>query len=292
MSLSFANAVITGLLHNKIPVKYHVGWEKRGNGQTSAYQGLIWHHTATNYLNDPPSILWDGRPDLDGPLCNSSGNADGSVTIIAANPANHAGASGGKSMGPLPRTNTFNKCVWGHEIVYPGDKPMTPAQYHAALVLGGVISGILKRPTAEWCRGHAETSVTGKWDPGYAPGKTVDLNAMRRDVWPALFMEAGDMPLSDDDLSKIASRVWQFGVANKFPDKKLTQAQDMLGWIDLRAYNVAASAGRIETALQRFTPSAVAALPTADLQVLAQAVCDEMDRRTRIRLEPATMGKV
>lgn len=124
----------------------------------------------------------NGRAGLSGPLCNSSGNSDGSITIIAAHPANHAGASGGRSMGPLPVTRSFNKCVWGHEIVYPGVKPMTDAQYRSATILGAVVSEILRRPNAEWCRGHADTSVTGKWDPGYANGRTYDLNKMRADT--------------------------------------------------------------------------------------------------------------
>jgi hypothetical protein len=69
--------------------------------------------------------------------------------------------------------------MWGHEIVYPGTKPMTDAQYRTAVILSAVVSQILKRPNADWVRGHAETSVTGKWDPGYANGKTYDLNALR-----------------------------------------------------------------------------------------------------------------
>lgn len=127
-------------------------------------------------------MLVNGRAGLSGPLCNSSGNSDGSITIIAANPANHAGASGGRSMGPLPVSRSFNRCVWGHEIVYPGTVPMTAAQYRSATILGAVVSEILKRPNAEWCRGHAETSITGKYDPGYAPNRTYDLNKMRADT--------------------------------------------------------------------------------------------------------------
>lgn len=196
MSVDFARAVVAGLRHNGVTVRFPLAdWESRGNGQTSNYEGLIWHHTATGYSDTPPAVLWNGRPDLRGPLCNSSGNGDGSVSMIAAHPANHAGASGGRSMGPLPVTRTFNSRVWGHEIVYPGDKPMTAAQHRTMLILGGVISGILRRPTPEWCRGHAETSITGKWDPGYAPGKTIDLAAARRDTWAALHSP----PTSEED---------------------------------------------------------------------------------------------
>lgn len=205
MSVSFAQAVVDGLRHNGIVVHFWQGWERQGNGMSSAYQGLIQHHTASNY-GSAFQMLVSGRSDLSGPLCNSAGNADGSITIIAAHPANHAGASGGRSMGPLTITRSFNKYVWGHEIVYPGDKPMTAAQDHAAKVLGGVIGGILRRPNAEWVRAHAETSITGKWDPGYAPGKTIDMNAFRAGIWPALNHGApaaapAPKPAPEDDLT-------------------------------------------------------------------------------------------
>lgn len=202
MSVAFANAVVAGLRAHGVPVKFHPGWESRGNGQSSAYQGLIWHHTATGFSVNAPSILVNGRPDLSGPLCNTSGNSDGSVTLIAANPANHAGASGGRSMGPLPKTGSFNRLVWGHEIVYPGVQPMTDAQYRSATILGAVVSQILGRPNADWCRGHMETSITGKWDPGFANGRTYDLNKMRADTVAVMRGGAKVSPASPAPVAK------------------------------------------------------------------------------------------
>lgn len=210
MSVSFANAVAAGLRAHGIVVHYIAGWDRRGNGQASAYRGMVWHHTATGF-GFAPSILWNGRSDLSGPLCNSAGNADGSVTIVAAHPANHAGASGGRSMGPLPSTRSFNKYVWGHEIVYPGTVPMRDAQYRTALILGGVVGGILRRPNAEWIRQHAETSITGKWDPGYANGKTYSGNKMRADIWGALMSAGAPAPAPDpngvDELDATQARM-------------------------------------------------------------------------------------
>lgn len=202
MSVAFANAVVAGLRAHGVPVKFHPGWESRGNGQSSAYQGLIWHHTATGFSVNAPSILVNGRPDLRGPLCNTSGNSDGSITIVAAHPANHAGASGGRSMGPLPKTGSFNRLVWGHEIVYPGVQPMTDAQYRSATILGAVVSQILGRPNADWCRGHMETSITGKWDPGFANGRTYDLNKMRADTVAVMRGGAKVSPVSPAPVAK------------------------------------------------------------------------------------------
>jgi hypothetical protein len=196
MSLSFTREVIRRLRDYGVVVHLWSGYESRGNGQVSNYQGIIMHHTATQY-GFAPNILVSGRSDLPGPLCNSAGNADGSITIIAAHPANHAGASGGRSMGPLPKTNTFNKIVWGHEIVYPGTSPMTQAQYRTMIILGRVITEILKRPNSEWVRAHGETSITGKWDPGFASGRTIDMNLLRRDI-NNFVKEEEDMALKDD----------------------------------------------------------------------------------------------
>lgn len=167
-----------------VVVREYPGWESRSNGQVSAYEGGVVHHTATGFGVAVPgsgvgTLLVDGHRDLDGPLCNYAGNDDGSVTVIAAHPANHAGASGGRSMGPLPTTTRFNRHVLGLEIVYPGTQPMRDAQYRSALVWARVVADVVGRGDIQRVRAHAETSVTGKWDPGQAPNRTIDMNAFR-----------------------------------------------------------------------------------------------------------------
>lgn len=157
------------------------GWESRGNGQTSAYEGGIVHHTGTPYGGAFQALV-TGRPDLSGPLCNYAGNDDGTVTVIAAHPANHAGASGGYSMGPLPTTTLFNKRVMGLEIVYPGDSPMRDAQYWTAITWARIVTDVCGYGDIERARAHAETSITGKWDPGYAPGQTIGMPGFRHDA--------------------------------------------------------------------------------------------------------------
>lgn len=177
------------------------GWRERGNGYVSSYVGGLVHHTATAFGKALPGssigkLLVDGRPDLKGPLCNYAGNDDGSVTIIAAHPANHAGASGGRSMGPLPTTKLFNAKVLGLEIVYPGTQPMRSAQYRTALIWARIVADVVGAGAIERVRAHAETSITGKWDPGDAPGHTIDMAAFRRAARTAL-QEADDMNLTD-----------------------------------------------------------------------------------------------
>lgn len=185
--MSFADDVANGLRARGIVVHFADGYWDRGNGQNwNGPQGAIMHHTASGYANALPgtgiyNVLCNGRPDLDGPLCNSAGNQDGSVTIIAAWPANHAGASGGSWARPFPDTNNFNNMVWGHEIVYPGTQPMREAQFNTMVVLGRVICDLLRKDSS-WIRGHYETSVTGKWDPGFAEGQWYDMNDVRNRI--------------------------------------------------------------------------------------------------------------
>jgi len=181
MSVARAREVMARLRAAGITVHEQTGWETRGNGQTSAYQGFLWHHTATSYSNSNLSILVNGRSDLSGPLCNTCGWEDGSVGMISANPANHAGASGGYNTAPLPTTSLFNKLVWGHEIIYPGDVPMTAEQYRTATILGKICTDVFGYGDINRAKGHAETSITGKWDPGFAPSRTYDLNKVRTD---------------------------------------------------------------------------------------------------------------
>lgn len=192
MSVARAREINARLRAAGVTVHEWAGWEYRGNGQTSAYEGCLVHHTATAYGN-APRVLVDGRPDLSGPLCNYAGNADGSVTVIAAHPANHAGASGGRSMGPLPVTSLFNKRVMGLEIVYPGDRPMRDAQYHTALLWSRIVTDVLGGGDIQRARAHAETSITGKWDPGDAPGRTINMAAFR-----AAADIVGANPVEDD----------------------------------------------------------------------------------------------
>lgn len=200
MSVGFANAVAVGLRYNGVPVSFEPGWETRGNGFVfpgGKPQGLIEHHTGSDYGTGLATLV-NGRVDLDPPLCNCCTYPDGRIHIIAAQPANHAGAAAGRSLGPFAAGGLFNPRVWGNEIMYPGSKPMTAPQRRSALILGGVILGILGKTDPGWVRLHGETSGEGKWDPGDAPGHTIDGNRFRADIWAALTRPPGRYRLGDD----------------------------------------------------------------------------------------------
>lgn len=214
MSVARCREINARLRAAGITVHEYPGCWTRGNGQSPAYEGGIVHHTASAFGMALPGIgigrlLAEGRHDLPGPLCNWSDNVDGSCTFFAAFPANHAGASGGRSMGPLPVTSLFNKRVLGLEIVYPGTVPMRTAQYRTALIWSRIATDVVGGGDIQRARAHAETSITGKWDPGDAPGRTINM---------AAFRTAARIISQEDDMFEAADRQVQATMAKRVAD--------------------------------------------------------------------------
>ncbi|MEI4273934.1 hypothetical protein TEK04_19610 [Klenkia sp. LSe6-5] len=172
-------------------ITYEPDWMKRGNGTTADYEGGLVHHTgpASSERRPFPSqrVLRDGRPDLPGPLCNEAvpwcTTELPRLHVVAAHPANHAGASGGRSMGPLPVTRLFNPKVRGLEIDYAGSVAMTAGQWLVGLVWARANADVVGGGDIARIRAHFETSVTGKWDIGAGAGRrSVDMGAFRREA--------------------------------------------------------------------------------------------------------------
>lgn len=159
------------------------GWQTRGNGMSPNYGGLLIHHTAGSNNVNIDQILITGRSDLPGPLCNFCVMYDGDLGIISANPANHAGASGGWDTAPFTKSSLFNRDILGCEIQYTGTQPMSAPQYETAKRLSNAVLNVLGKPgDYRWVKFHQGTSIEGKWDPGYAMGKTYDIGKFRKDA--------------------------------------------------------------------------------------------------------------
>lgn len=172
-------------LDPRLTVTYEPGWERRGNGSSANFSYANVHHTASASSAARPfptqSLLRDGRPDLSGPLCNEAGPwctvEAPRVHVVAAHPANHAGAS--RASGPVPALALYNPRTRGLEIDYAGSSPMAPGQLHVAHLWTRANADVLASGDVEIVRAHAETSVTGKWDPGYAEGRTIAMTDFR-----------------------------------------------------------------------------------------------------------------
>ena len=162
------------LLEAKLKVALCDGWESRGRGEMSPLRGIICHHTAGGRKGNMPSLgtLIQGRPDLQGPLCQLGVGRDGTFYVVAAGRANHAGA------GIWRGTDNGNGCFIGIEAENAGiDDPWPEVQMDAyrrgvAALLGHM--GL----SAEDCAGHKEYALPHgrKVDPSF------DMVRFRHDV--------------------------------------------------------------------------------------------------------------
>ena len=209
-------------------VREYSGWKSRGRPGSFDPQGVLWHHTGTTVSSSRmcPSlnICVNGRSDLPGPLCQVVICYDGTCEVIAAGRANHAGKA--KASGPMPGGDG-NAMYVGFEIDYNGTQAMSLAQYDAAIRAGAAVCRKLKR-SANYCRGHRETSLTGKWDPG-----GTDLNEMRSEVNTRLAGAPQPPPDEGDDWLAEPADVWrvQWGRATN-PDGTPKTAMNFIDTLD------------------------------------------------------------
>ena len=160
------------------PVEYP-GWRSRGHGDFRDIRGVMVHHTGSDSA-DAGSIA-RGRPDLPGPLSQLHIARDGTVTVVAAGVAWHAGVG----MYPWLPTNMGNWHTIGIECANSGTGPSAPhrtnwpdAQYSALVRCCAAINRRLGQ-SADRTIGHKEYAgrAQGKWDPG-----AIDMHLLRRDV--------------------------------------------------------------------------------------------------------------
>ncbi len=146
------------------------GWRDRGHGDFKDIRGVMVHHTG-----GPASAasIAEGRPDLAGPLSQLHIARDGTVTVVAAGVAWHAGSG---SYPWLP-ANMGNWHLIGIECEWPyvgGVTERTQYQHPwnrpQILALRNTVAAILLklRYGADRAIGHEEYAgrAQGKWDPG------------------------------------------------------------------------------------------------------------------------------
>lgn len=156
------------------PVVEVSGWKSRGHGGFRALEGVVGHHTADGPGEYPSlNIVTKGRADLAGPLCNYGLGRSGTVYVVAAGVAWHAGAS--KWAGFTDLNDEF----LGIEAESKGTlDDWTPAQRDAYPRLVAAALFYIKRDASRFC-GHKECALPKgrKIDPAF-----VDLNAFRSRV--------------------------------------------------------------------------------------------------------------
>lgn len=193
-------------------VRFEDGWKTHGasgGAQMSRVSGVLWHHDVSPRKGTYPlrTMLRNGRAGLSGPLCHIGFDRDGTVWVIGAGKANHAGKG---SVPGVPR-NTGNTRLIGIEMTSAGTRPWdwTAAQLAAMPLLGAALSDIYGLSSSQhW--GHMEYSSTGKIDPAGLPG---GMSGLRSRI-SAVNFGAGTArpPLGDGNPSGLAdvdkSQAW------------------------------------------------------------------------------------
>ena len=128
-------AVVAELEQKNVRVEFIDGWEERSTASLPRLNpgGIVCHHTAgKGHAFDYPSlgIVRDGRPDLSGPLAQFGiGRHTGTVYVIAAGKANHAGPGGWNGL-------SGNASVWGIEAENDGEhEPWAAVSLRSYLLL-------------------------------------------------------------------------------------------------------------------------------------------------------------
>ncbi len=186
-------------------------WETHNRNHKGAWgpvNGFMVHHTGSD-SKDQRELLYGGVAGLPGPLCHFGLAQDGTVHLVGWGRANHAGLGdddvldaviAGKAVPQDNESNTDgNARFYGVEIWYSGSHKMSEAQYSTLRKLAAAVCDF-----HDWDEhsviGHGEWGSPGKWDPGYAPGKMMDMGAVRDDIRETL----GDKPAAPTPVSVAA----------------------------------------------------------------------------------------
>jgi hypothetical protein len=175
------------------------GWATHDRGPMDDVHGIIVHHTGDDVPDDRSwKILWDGRSDLPGPLCQWGMRDDGRPHMMGARRANHAGKGSSVTLAhvrnedysgnlrPGPDDVDGNGRYYGQETMYSGRQKMTPLAYGGTILACAAVCDAYTRLGSPWTGksviGHKEHSLR-KPDPA-----SQDMASLRADVDRALAM--------------------------------------------------------------------------------------------------------
>lgn len=172
------------------------GWKTRAiytDDTIDPIKAVMWHHTATK----ASEVTSKNNPTLDYmvngrgyPLCNLALAWDGSVDVVAAGAAGHAGTG---SYNSIVDTDKGNWQTIGIEVEGTTGLTWSTAQLEAAARLGKALSKAYGTSIAHI--GHLEYAPGRKIDPSGIPGGMSALRAaINRGYWKTPDKEAGDVP--------------------------------------------------------------------------------------------------
>jgi N-acetylmuramoyl-L-alanine amidase len=174
--MAWHTGIVRELEEQGIRVVLLPGWETRRRPGAFTPVGVLIHHTASSdggkaYANWLANI---GRSDLAAPLCQVFIDRDGTVHILAAGRANHAGVA--RPHGSVAGGDG-NTLYVGIECANNGVGEKWPAVQRTSVI--ATTAAILQAlgSSVRTVAGHKETTVTGKIDP-----TGVDMGAFRSSV--------------------------------------------------------------------------------------------------------------
>jgi hypothetical protein len=144
------------------------GWSERGHGELDEVWGVVCHHTGED--NVTADYIANGTPNMPGPLDNIVIAKDGTVAVIAAGVAYHAG--NGEYPGLTP--NQANVHTLGVTLIGGSDGDWPKAQRDALISTCAAIMRHQGQP-ASHVIGHKEWDQI-KVDPA------LDMDQVRSDV--------------------------------------------------------------------------------------------------------------
>ncbi|MBA3421358.1 MAG: N-acetylmuramoyl-L-alanine amidase [Thermoleophilaceae bacterium] len=153
------------LRKNDLRIKEVKGWKDRGRPGSFAPRGAMFHHTASSSAggNAPGlGVCVEGRPGINGPLCNVLVARDATAYLVAAGRANHAG-KGGPWQG-IPQ-DSGNAYLIGVEAENDGvGEPWSSELLQACdVVFATLLLGLRRK--SDWLLGHKEWAPDRKIDP-------------------------------------------------------------------------------------------------------------------------------
>lgn len=289
-----ARDLVVALRSAGLTVVEDPGWDTRG-AKWAAHQpiGQMIHHTAppVPYPIDGLNGSRDGRI-----KCNINTKPDGTIVLIAYLATNYSSGMGSKTVydetvrdiAPPANASTRgladningNPHYWNNEVDALGNgTPIPQVQYDAVVTAARVVNDHF-RLTSNKVISHAEWTAR-KIDP-YWNGSRRTAAAIRADL------EADDMPLSEEDVARIAAAcsdsVW---FRNAYSGTKDGKPINIAFQID-RIYRTGGDTFELAKVTNENTNRIIEMLegiPGADLAAVARAVADEQDRRVRERLE-------
>jgi hypothetical protein len=190
------------------------GWRTNFSAGDFSPIGVLAHHTGSyDDIADQPSdqsyaqwMAFEGRADLNPPICNLALSAEGVVYVCSSGNANHAGEA--RASGPMPAAPDGNALYVGIEAMNSGTqgwgsvgRDVSGAEVTQGEAYARLCAALCLHYgwPASHVRGHKETSVTGKWDPG-----GLDMDNFRAAV--ARLMSEEDI-VTPEDIKAIAEYI-------------------------------------------------------------------------------------